>query len=360
MTTVTLEHISKRYPREDDDPRKPIVALDDVSLRVEHGSIVALLGPSGCGKSTLLRVVAGLITPDAGNVLYDNVPLKEVPMQDRGIGMVFQDGALMPHWRSEQTISFFYRLRQREDEVPARIQRISQITGIGLEKLMARRPRQLSGGEKQRVAVARALTRDLQILLFDEPFSNLDAKLRTQARVELRRLINEFPVTALYVTHDQDEAITLADRIAVMRDGRIEQIGSYSHLYESPVNLFVAQFFGKPAMNTFEGQVRDGQWVGESFGGYSIRRDLPDGTNVTLGIRPDHMFLKEGGIPAVVDTVFPNLSRRHQLVNVWLGGEKWALEVPLDVEIVLGSTIYCDLDADFVHFFDSETGLRIG
>jgi len=358
MTQITLQNITKIFRSE--ETGKKVTALDNVSLRMAHGEMLALIGPSGCGKSTLLRIVAGLVSPDSGSVYYDNLLLNEVPMEDRGIGMVFQEGALMPHWRSRQTISFFYRLRQREREVPERMKRISQITGIGLEKLMERRPRQLSGGEKQRVAVARALTRDLKLLLFDEPFSNLDAKLRSNARIELKRLIHEFPTTALYVTHDQDEAITLSDRIAVMNAGRIEQIGNYDYLYYSPVNLFVAQFFGKPAMNFFEGVIEDGKWYGENFGGYPVRRDFADGHPVVMGLRPQHFFLKEGGVPGVVDMTFTHLPERQRMVTVWLGDERWALLLPLDTPITVGETIYTDLDPTHAHFFDKETGLRIG
>lgn len=361
MTTVTLEHVTKRFRRENEEGhREEVLAVDDISLRVDHGQTVAFIGPSGCGKSTLLRLIAGLEKPDSGEILYDGVPLGEIPMQERGIGMVFQEGALMPHWRADRTISFFYRLRHREEEVPPRVARISQITGIGMEKLMGRRPRQLSGGEKQRVAVARALTRDLQLLLFDEPFSNLDASFRSQARTELRRLLHEFPVTSVYVTHDQDEAVTLADRVVVLRDGRIQQIGSYQHLYESPVNLFVARFFGRPLMNVFTGQVRDGHWYGENFGGYPLRSDLADGMPVTLGIRPDHMFLKHGGTPCVVDTVFTFLSGRYKLANVWLADERWTLQLPLDSDVTVGETIYCDLDPEHAFFFDTKTERRIG
>lgn len=359
MVAITLEQVTKRF-RLSPDSDQVVTAVDNVSLRIDEGEMLAVLGPSGCGKSTLLRLIAGLEAPTSGRVLYDRVPLDEVPLEMRGVGMVFQSGALMPHWDAGQSVSFFYRLRQREQEVPERIQRISQITGIGLEKLLARRPRQLSGGEKQRVGVARALTRDLNLLLFDEPFSNLDAKLRTQARVELKRLLHEFPVTSFYVTHDQDEAIALSDRIGIMRNGHFEQIGSYQHLYYSPVNLFVATFFGKPAINRFDGHVRDGHWYGENFGGYPVRSDLDDNAPLTMCIRPQYFRLKPDGVPGVVENVFPHLSERYQLVEVWLGSERWALALPLEERIERGSTIYCDLNPEEALYFDTETGKRIG
>ncbi|TVR21193.1 MAG: ABC transporter ATP-binding protein [Anaerolineaceae bacterium] len=357
MTTITLQNITRRFT---DDSGQSVQAIDDLSLRVREGEVLALMGPSGCGKTTLLRLVAGLDQPDSGEILYDQTPMAERPMEERGIGMVFQHGALMPHWESERTIGFFLRLRQREHEVPERVRRISQITGIGMEALMTRRPNQLSGGERQRVAVARALARDLKLLLFDEPFSNLDAHLRGQARLELRRLLNEFPITALYVTHDQDEAVTLADRLVIMNHGRIEQAGSYRQLYDSPVNLFVAKFFGHPAMNFFEGEVRDGAWHGENFGGYPFRRDLPDGTPVTMGVRPQYFHLCDGGVAGVVDSVVPYLSERRNLVTVWLGGERWAMALPMGADTPRGATVYCCIEREFAHFFDAETGLRIG
>jgi ABC-type sugar transport system ATPase subunit len=357
MTKVILNKVSKQYR---DDNNRPVTAVDTVSFRVSERELLAIIGPSGCGKSTVLRLIAGLEKADSGEITYDGVSMLETPTESRGIGMVFQEGALMPHWDSRRTIGFFLRLRQREHEVPERVKRISQITGIGLDALMDRRPRQLSGGEKQRVAVARALARDLQLLLFDEPFSNLDAKLRTNARIELRRLINEFPVTAVYVTHDQEEAVILADRIAVMNEGRVEQIGNYDQLYHTPRNLFVAKFFGTPAMNFFEGEIREGKWYGLEFGGYPVRSDFEDGAAVTMGIRPQYMHLKPAGAPGVVDTVFPFLAERYQLVNVWLGKEKWSLTVPLNETIEIGSTIYCGLNPEHAQFFDTQTGLRIG
>ncbi|MCU0480789.1 MAG: ABC transporter ATP-binding protein, partial [Anaerolineae bacterium] len=256
MTTVILEHLYKQFPpiRENGGA---IQAIHDISLRMHAGEVLVLLGPSGCGKSTLLRLIAGLMTPDSGRVLFDNIALPDIPLIERHIGMVFQTGALIPHWRAKQSVGFFYHLRHRDQEVTPRIKRISQITGIGIEKLLDKKPFQLSGGEQQRVAVARALTRDLRVLLFDEPFSNIDALLRRQARVELKRLLHEFPVTTLYVTHDQDEASALGDKIAVMRDGQLVQMGTYAHLLESPINLFVAQFVGVPTINVFHGQAQD-------------------------------------------------------------------------------------------------------
>lgn len=360
MTTITYEHLTKRFHQGIDGTRRTVTAVDNVSMKLTAGDVLAILGPSGCGKSTLLRLTAGLETPDEGTVYYDNVPLSEIDVRERGVGMVFQNGALMPHWEGWRTVGFFLSLRQREREVPERVARVAKITGIGLEKLLERRPSHLSGGERQRVGIARALARDPRVFLFDEPFANLDAKIRAQARVELKRLLYEFPVTSIYVTHDQTEAVSLADRIAIMRDGRIEQVGTYHQLYHNPVNLFVATFVGTPLMNEFAGQVVDGMWQGQNFGGYPIRHDLESGTRVTLGIRPEHIRLASEGAAAVVDQVTPFFAERYKLLDVHMGKEEWQITVPLDEQIEVGSTVYCELDPEGVLFFDTKTGQRVG
>jgi ABC-type sugar transport system ATPase subunit len=367
MTTVVLEHVTKRFEQTVypfgqmfQHDTQTITAVDNISLKIPSGDVLAILGPSGCGKSTLLRLVAGTIPPDSGRILYDNVDLADVPLRERGIGMVFQEGALIPHWESRRTVGFFLSLRKREHEVPARVRQISSITGIGLDALLERRPAQLSGGERQRVAIARALTRDMRVLLFDEPFANLDAKLRAEARVELKRLLNEFPVTSIYVTHDQMEAVALSHRIAVMRAGRLEQVGTYQQLYRNPHNLFVATFVGMPPINLFPGRVENGHWYGENFGGYAIRHDLPEGAPVTMGVRPEHVRLERDGTPGVVNTITPFFAEHHQLVSVHLGRESWSLTAPLDQHIEVGSTIYCTLNADTLLYFDTEKGTRIG
>ena len=360
MTTITLEHISKHFGSDHVSGDPYVAAVEDVSLKLNTGDVLAILGPSGCGKSTLLRLIAGIHKPDAGRILYDDVDLRDVPLRQRGIGMVFQEGALIPHWESRKSVGFFLSLRQREEEVPEKLHQIAKITGIGLDKLLLRRPAQLSGGEKQRIGIARALARDLQVLLFDEPFANLDAKYRTEARVELKRLLNAFPVTSVYVTHDQVEAIALSHRIAIMRAGKIEQVGTYQQLYSSPHNIFVASFIGSPPINLFKGRSENGHWQGENFGGYPLRRDLPEDSPVTMAIRAEHMFLQEGGVPGVVEQAVPMLAERHQLITVHLAGETWTLTAPLDQHVERGSTVYCGLKNDELLFFDTKTTIRIG
>jgi multiple sugar transport system ATP-binding protein len=362
MTAITLEHINKTYGKADGNADTPVQALTDIAFKMTSGDVLAILGPSGCGKSTLLRVIAGLIPPDSGRVLYDNVLLSDIPMHERGIGMVFQEGALIPHWKARENVGFFLSLRRREQEVPEKLKQIARITGIGLDKLLDKRPPHLSGGEQQRVSIARALSRDLRVLLFDEPFSNLDAKYRTEARVELRRLLNAFPVTAVYVTHDQTEAVALAQRIAVMRAGHIEQIGTYQQLYSSPQNLFVAEFIGTPPINRFRGRAEDGHWQGEHFGGFALRSDLEPGSPVILGIRAEHIQrVGEGaGVAAVVEEVEPHLAERLQRLIVRAGGEQWRMSIPLEPLTRVGEIIHCAFSPQEVLFFDARNGVRIG
>ena len=360
MTTITLTHLKKRFEQQAGDTTRTVMAVDDVSLKVADGEVVAVLGPSGCGKSTLLRLVAGLIPPDGGTVLYDNVPLDDIQLKDRGIGMVFQEGALMPHWESVRSVGFFMWLRKRENEVPPRVARISEITGFGLDKMMNRKPSQLSGGERQRVAIARALTRDPRVFLFDEPFSSLDAKLRTSARVELKRLLREFPVTSVYVTHDQNEAVSLAHRIAVMRTGKIEQIGDYQTLYQNPRNLFVATFVGVPTINLFEGRVSEHRWQGEHFGPYPIRSDLPDDAPVIVGVRSESFRLSEDGIPATVVEAMPYYAERYQVVEVKAGRAVWKMTLPPTPAYHPGDIIRVLPDETALFFFDAASGQRIG
>jgi sn-glycerol 3-phosphate transport system ATP-binding protein len=361
MTTVTLHHVSKRFMQSDEHGGQIVTALNNLSLKIASGDILAILGPSGSGKSTLLRLVAGLITPDSGDILFDNVNLREIPISERGIGMVFQDGALIPHWEARRNIGFHLSLRHREHEVPARVARIAQITGIGLEYLLDRRPGQLSGGERQRVGIARALARDPRVFLFDEPFSNIDAKLRAQGRVELKRLLQEFPVTSIYVTHDQIEAVALAHRIAVMRDGHFEQVDTYQDLYNNPINLFVATFIGTPTVNLFPGCVRGHQWHGETFGGFHVRHDLDDGAAVTMGVRPERIRPHDDGIPVRILAVTPYFAERFALLEVRSdAGETFQMTVPLEQHPQQDEVLRALPDNESLWFFDPESGRRIG
>ncbi len=356
MTELTVEHLIKQFTL---GRKQQITAVDDVSFKLKRGGNLAIIGPSGSGKTSLLRMIAGLDAPDSGMVLYDGVPLDEIPREDRGIGMVFQNYALIPAWDSEHNIGFFLRLRKREAEVPARVQQVSSITGVGIEHLMQKFPRQLSGGEKQRVAIARAFARDLKLLIFDEPFANLDAKLRTTARLEARRLLSEYPVTTLYVTHDQQEASLMSDRVMIMREGHVEQVGSYQHLYYHPLNLFVAEFVGVPLINLFPGHAREGNWYNEIFGGFKIPVEVSDGAPITLGIRAEYINLG-GEIPLRITAVTPFFAERYTLLEGFIGDVESRVRVPFDASYRVGDTLQCRLDPQQLLFFDTRSGERLG
>lgn len=359
MTTITLKDVSKTF-HDKSSKLTPVLAIKDFNLHVQSGESVVLLGPSGCGKTTLLRLIAGLEEPDRGKVYHNDTPLESIGVEHRGIGMVFQNYVLIPHWESRRTVGFFLRLRKREEEVPEHVKTVSNITGVDIENLMGKFPRNLSGGEKQRVSIARAFARDLQLLLFDEPFANLDAKFRTQARVELKRLINQFKVTLIYVTHDQVEAMSIGDRIVVLDAGRIVQQGTYEQLHDDPDNLFIAEFIGTPTINTFWGRIEDGLWDGSYMGRAKVPQVLRDGTEVIVAIRPEHILLTdETGIPAVIDRVTPFFAEKYQLLEVWLRKRRWNIQVPLDAQFEVGETVHCMLDWSHAFFFKAETGQRI-
>jgi len=361
----------------------PVVALDRVNLTVPDGQTFAVVGPSGCGKSTLLRVVAGLESDFTGHVFYDDEDMRDVPPKDRQIGMVFQNYALYPHFTSKGNLGFFFKVRRAPDEeAEARIRITSGIMGIGFSELLKRRPGRLSGGQQQRVAIGRAIVRNPRLFLFDEPLSNLDAKLRVQTRVEIKRLLRRFQITAIYVTHDQVEAITLGDQVAVMRAGKIEQVGTYQELRRNPANAFVAGFLGIPPMNLLTGGTASD---GELCWGDEIAVSLPDavkarvhaGQKVTLGVRPEAARLamevrsndfsrSPPGLPTgprlrgVVEVVEPDFAHRTQLVYVRTGPLSYAATGVLDMSLNTGDEVEVVFPADHLYFFDGESERRIG
>jgi len=378
MATIRLQNVTKVFspPRERDDlPEREgaIKALDDVNLMIPDGQTFSVVGPSGCGKTTLLRVVAGLEKDFTGRVFFDDEDLVDVPPGDRYIGMVFQNYALYPHFKGRGNLSFFFRVRKAPaEEEEERIRITSEMMGIGFKELLRHKPGTLSGGERQRVAIARAIVRRPQLFLFDEPLSNLDAKLRVQTRVEIKRLLHRFQITALYVTHDQVEAIALSDQIAVMRQGRIEQVGPYLEISQNPVNAFVAGFLGRPPMNLLAGgTVADGAFrLGE------IMLPLPDavkaqvsaGQSLILGVRPESAILVPGGQPVPegirlrgeVEVVEPDFGRRVQVVYVRSGELSYAANGPLDVPLDIGAQVTVVFPAEQLYFFDGESEQRIG
>jgi multiple sugar transport system ATP-binding protein len=305
MASVTLEGIRKIY----DERGKPRVAVHDLDLAIEDGEFLVLVGPSGCGKSTTLRMIAGLESISAGTLRIGDRLANAIPARDRDIAMVFQSYALYPHMTVRENMAFALRLRRMERaEVNRRVEETADL--LGLEPMLERRPRQLSGGERQRVALGRAIVRQPAVFLFDEPLSNLDASLRVQMRREIARLHVRLGTTMIYVTHDQVEAMTLGNRIAVLSAGRLQQVDTPMALYQQPANLFVAGFIGSPPMNRIPGRITGEPPVFESSGGglrFPAAGQAAGAGQVVLGIRPEAVSLEApgAGVPARVTLVEP-------------------------------------------------------
>jgi multiple sugar transport system ATP-binding protein len=335
-----------------------------VDVDIADREFCVLVGPSGCGKSTLLRMIAGLEEISAGEIAIGGVVVNRVPPKERDIAMVFQNYALYPHMTVRDNMSFALMLaKQGKSEIDARVRKAADI--LGLAQLLGRYPRQLSGGQRQRVAMGRAIVRDPQVFLFDEPLSNLDAKLRVQMRTEIKELHQRLQTTSIYVTHDQIEAMTMADKIVVMRDGVVEQIGDPLSLYDRPNNTFVAGFIGSPAMNMIPGtaRVNGGNGLVE-FGG-NVTLPLPlgaraaDGQSVLYGMRPEHCLLSGGdGLPADVIVIEPT-GADTQLYCRFNGQELTSL-VRDRVSCRTGDRIKLKPDLARAHLFDAATGARLG
>ena len=296
---IAIEGVTKRFPLAGN--KDGVLALSELSLAIAPGEFVAILGPSGCGKSTLLRMIAGLEQISAGEVRIGAQRVNELPPKQRDIAMVFQNYALYPHMTVRDNMSFALMLAKTpKDEVTRKVDRAAGILGLGA--LLDRYPRQLSGGQRQRVAMGRAIVRDPQVFLFDEPLSNLDAKLRVAMRIELKELHQRLKTTSIYVTHDQIEAMTMADKIVVMRDGVVEQTGDPLDLYDHPANTFVAGFIGSPAMNMIPGTARMAGGAPRVEFGDGVALPLPedaradDGQQVLYGLRPEHCALGASGL----------------------------------------------------------------
>ncbi len=284
MATVRLENIEKTYPN-------GFRAIHGVDVDIADGELIVLVGPSGCGKSTLMRMIAGLESVTSGNISIDGRVVNQLEPADRDIAMVFQNYALYPHMNVFDNMAYGLKIRRLpKTEIEQRVNKAAKILELTQDQL-TRKPRQLSGGQRQRVAMGRAIVREPSVFLFDEPLSNLDAKLRVQMRIEIKRLQRSLGVTALYVTHDQVEAMTLADRLVAMNGGKVEQIGTPMELYETPASLFVAQFIGSPPMNIMPCVVHGGKAM---LGAIKVMPvSAPDDAQVSVGIRPEHLLLRE-------------------------------------------------------------------
>jgi multiple sugar transport system ATP-binding protein len=330
-----------------------------VDLDIEPGEFVVFVGPSGCGKSTLLRMIAGLEPISGGTLLIDGQPMNEVPAAKRGIAMVFQSYALYPHMSVYQNLAFgLETARFPRAEIEKRVQRAAEI--LRIEPLLKRKPRQLSGGQRQRVAIGRAIVREPRIFLFDEPLSNLDAELRVQMRVEIAKLHHDLGNTMIYVTHDQVEAMTMADKIVVLNAGNIEQVGAPLELYNNPRNKFVAGFLGSPKMNFVEGTVKSlesGAVVNVSGSEFKLRQLLPDhqvGDTVTFGIRPEHIGITEATGVKLADLRVDLVEQLGDTTMVYastMRGQALTIALEGQRRIEAGSTIPTYIDPSRYHVF---------
>ena len=348
-----------------------VKALDDLNLTIPDGQTFVVVGPSGCGKSTLLRVVSGLEKDHLGQVLYDGEDVQDIPPKERYIGMVFQNYALYPNFNNEGNLSFFFKMHEIDDEeTRERIEYTSELMGIGFKELLPRKPGTLSGGQKQRVAIARAIVRAPKLFLLDEPLANLDAKLRMQTRTEIKRLLKKFGITSLYVTHDQTEAVALADQIVVMHAGRIEQVGTYQELTGDPASMFVAGFLGLPPMDLLSGgSISGGRLVLDDYSFPVPGRILSlvrDGQQVTLGMRREDVKISDEAMSvdsiqfrAQVEAIEPDLVHRIQIVYVRMGEYGYSGLCPVDVKLHVGQLIHVSIPAERLYFFDTVSGKRL-
>jgi multiple sugar transport system ATP-binding protein len=357
MATVTFDHVFKRFPGD-------VIAVNDLNLHVADGEFLVLVGPSGCGKTTALRCIAGLETISDGKLSIGDQVVNDVAPKDRDIAMVFQSYALYPHMSVYDNLAFGLKLRKMpKAEIDTRVREAAGI--LGLDRYLDRKPKALSGGQRQRVALGRAIVREPKVFLMDEPLSNLDAKLRVQTRAEIARIHRRLGTTIVYVTHDQVEAMTMGDRIAVMKDGILQQVGTPEELYLHPANLFVAGFIGSPAMNfvtvtTAGGEVMMGQsrlsLAGEPA---KVVAAQTPGANLTIGFRPEHLELANGAaeqamrFAAVVDVV--EYMGNEELVHARAEGNDIVAILPSERKLKPGEQVELTVPRDRLFVFDPET-----
>ena len=368
MATVKLTNVKKVYG-------KDVVAVDDFNLDIADKEFIVFVGPSGCGKSTTLRMIAGLEDISAGTIEIDGVVVNDLQPRDRDIAMVFQNYALYPHLTVFENMAFSLRLKKApQEEVYEKVTAAAEI--LGITEYLTRKPRALSGGQRQRVAIGRAMVRDSKVFLMDEPLSNLDAKLRNQMRAEIILLRQKINTTFIYVTHDQTEAMTLGDRIVIMKDGFIQQVGTPVEVFDMPLNLFVAEFIGAPKMNTFKTNLisENGKYYVTPYGAkieiMGKKADALKGKNIgtreiILGVRPEHFTLSDKGNPAAIPckiVVNEMMGSELHLHVVTESGDKLIVRIPTvkledeeRKELVYGKTIYVTFEGKVMHFFDPET-----
>ena len=367
MASVKLTNVKKVYD-------KKVVAVHDFNLDIKDKEFVFFVGPSGCGKSTTLRMIAGLEEISEGTVEIDGVVVNDLQPKDRDIAMVFQNYALYPHLTVFENMAFSLRLKKvPNDEVFRRVTEAAKV--LGITEYLTRKPRALSGGQRQRVAIGRAMVRDSKVFLMDEPLSNLDAKLRNQMRAEIILLRKKIDTTFIYVTHDQTEAMTLGDRIVIMKDGFIQQVGTPTEVFEHPVNLFVAGFIGAPQMNTFRTELvrENGKYYVTPLGsrievdgetGENLAAKAVDSRSVVLGVRPEHITLSQPGPHAIPCTIIVNemMGSELHIHAKTEDGAQLVVRVPTlglrrqeRAELVNGAKIHVSFPGEVMHLFDPET-----
>lgn len=350
---VKIEHLTKRF--------NDTVAVNDFTMTFEDGKLVALLGPSGCGKSTMLNMLSGILPVTEGKIYFDDDDVTNMPPQDRGVGLVFQNYALYPHMSVLENIAFPLEIKKvpkaEREEKAMEMARL-----VHVDQLVDRKPKQLSGGQQQRVAIARALIKQPRLLLLDEPLSNLDARLRLEMREEIRRIQLETGVTTIFVTHDQEEAMSICDKIVLMKDGLLQQEDGPQELYDDPANLFVANFLGNPPINNLNGYIKDGRFVLEDDSA-SIKVDNPnikEGQKVVMGIRAEACNISKDGehdLEAIVDQRYT--MGKEELAFLKVGNQQVRVYLSNDYVFEKGEKIYLDLRNKGVYLFDKETGARI-
>ena len=359
---VILEHLTKKFPSRNKKQPQDVVAVNDFSLEIPDGKLIALLGPSGCGKSTTLNLLSGLLKPTSGRIFFGEDDVTDLPAEHRGVGLVFQNYALYPHLTVKQNITFPLENRKGKDKLTKQQMAEKALEAarlVQIENLMDRKPSELSGGQQQRVAIARALVKMPRILLLDEPLSNLDARLRLQTREEIRRIQRSTGITTVFVTHDQEEAMSISDQIVVMKDGVIQQAGAPQEVYDSPANLFVAKFLGNPPINVFDAQVKNQTlYIGEE--GVLSVPGVED-QSVTAAIRPEGFLLKAHGALTCNFSSVEVMGRDISVVSTHPCSQNATIRAIISGEtpVTAGKTVRFDLKKNKVFLFSKEDGTRI-
>ena len=361
---ITLTNLTKKFPSRNKKVREDVIAVNDFNFEIPDGKLIGLLGPSGCGKSTALNLLCGLQQPTSGRIFFGDDDVTELPAENRGVGMVFQNYALYPHLTVRKNIMFPLENLKGADKLTKEVMEAKALEAaklVQIDELMDRKPSELSGGQQQRVAIARALVKMPKVLLLDEPLSNLDARLRLQTREEIRRIQKETGITTIFVTHDQEEAMSISDIIVVMEKGVIQQIGKPQEVYDKPVNLFVAKFLGTPPINVFNGRIGNGGlYIGDNklFDIVTEVQDQP----VTIGIRPEGFVLDDGGCLTLNLTEVEVMGRDITVVSTHPESQNVEIRSIISSEnhvAVTGETVKFDIKPHKVHIFDKETGARI-